>query len=539
MKPSTGFLWLGLSLSTLLSCKHSESSQIASSDNAAGEHYQINREQPRLCTAIRGNGPLIWAHFASMAKILETEGLVEGVAGGSSASISSFLYESMLTNPAIWKNCSSGACSSQEVAARLAFMMKTLPLWLDTAKESKEAVALAYVAETAKTVKSFDFKSLDVNEITKLKDALGELKKLLLSSTIRGLLNKDFLDFITPKATDNLESLSFRAQEAKDGLVNFGKFSAKSSNILYRPGLLDFKAVAALFASIGDFYAGAAGESAKAWPSLLGECSPLARDKTPWDMKGQPCEKSIKSAMERFLREDRSMQVKRGDSRVGDVIPAIASTAILIKGQEIWEEGQKAYFRGQTTELKFPDGAVRFGYASNFAEGERLKQTMPNFGDKRSSMYQSLGAMRWVDFMSVSPAEPGLASALTFKDAESKNLLSFGGWSDLSPVMVLKAANCQKVIYVTREGEDSEFAQGVAGLVGLNPIHDELFSLGNNKSSFSEALNRADAVYCTKWNDYNGTSLEDIKNTFTQAYRGGVLYKGDRTGAPVGCAKIP
>jgi hypothetical protein len=537
VKPFIGFLWIGLSVSSLLSCKHTESSK-STSLSAESQAYRIDRNHPRLCTAIRGNGPLIWAHFGSMAKILETEGLIEGVAGGSSGSITSFIYESMLTNPAIWKNCGGGSCSSQEVAGRLAFMMKTLPFWLDTVRESKEGVAVAYLVETAKTIKAFDFKSLDVQEIGKLKSALGELKKLLLSSTIRGLLNKEFLEFITPQSGDNLKSLSFRAQEAKDGLINFGKFSAKSPNILYRPGVLDFKAVAAMFGSVGDFYAGAEGESGKAWSHLLETCTTLARNKTPWELKEGACGAMTKSAMDSFLRADKTRLAKRGDSKVGDVIPALASTAILTQGKEIWEEGQKKYFAGEVTELRFPEGALRFGYASSDATAAKLDAKMTSFSDKRSAMYQNLGSMRWIDIMSVSPAEPGLAHALAFEDTKSNGLLSFGGWSDLSPVMVLKAADCEKVIYVTREGEDSEFAQGVAGLVGLNPVHDELFSLANPKSSVAEALNRADAVYCTKWNDYNGTSLEDIKSTFNQAYTAGVLYQKERKGAPVGCAKI-
>ena len=537
MKKPKRSLFLFVVLASLLSCKHTGSSESLSSVRGAG--YRIDQDKPKLCTAIRGNGPLIWAHFGALSKILETEGLIEGSAGGSSASISTFLYESILANPVLWENCPGGACTAQHVADRAAFLLKTMPFWLDVAKGSKEGLAVGHIFEAGKVIKTFDVRSLDAQDAKSLLLALKGLRDLLQSSTIKSVVNKDFIDFISPLANDGLPTLMFRAREAKDELVNFGNFSAKSANILLRPGVLDFKAVAKLFGSIGDFYAGADEKTQNAWPALLNLCTRSAKGQTPWEIASTDCGQTFVALQKDFItRHAKVSGPKRIDDRVGMVIPAIASTAVLVGGDALLAKARDSYIHSNSPSLSLPVDSIRFGYTAHAKTIAKLEKNMSTFPDARSQRFFSLGTMFWGDVIAVSPAEPGLANALAFKDGRGKALTSFGGWSDLSPVMVLKAIDCERDIYVTREGEDSEFAQGVAALLGLGPVSEQLFSLKTSESSYAQALNRADAVYCTKWNDYSGTNFDDIQKMYTQSYRDGVLYTSDRKGAPLGCAQV-
>ena len=78
--------------------------------------------------------------------------------------------------------------------------------------------------------------------------------------------------------------------------------------------------------------------------------------------------------------------------------------------------------------------------------------------------------------------------------------VSAGGWNDLHPVLALKNAGCDKVIYLTRRGLESRFAVGVSRLLGSQTSDEsELFDLRNANSGFSRSLEAADGVMCTDW----------------------------------------
>jgi hypothetical protein len=130
-------------------------------------------------------------------------------------------------------------------------------------------------------------------------------------------------------------------------------------------------------------------------------------------------------------------------------------------------------------------------------------------------------------------------------------MTSAGGWSDLHPVLVLKAAGCENVVYVTRRGGESLFGQGVAKrLLGFardwskistsseeakkasaklnnngdplerNTLWSKLYNLANPNSSFKRALRAADAVLCTSWDNYEITQGIDgmINDAYTSPF---------------------
>ena len=77
------------------------------------------------CVGIRGNGPRLWAHFSSLARIVEQFGLIGGAAGGSSGSISVFVTESIHANPLL-TDCGDRVCSEGEATARMALLFKSV-----------------------------------------------------------------------------------------------------------------------------------------------------------------------------------------------------------------------------------------------------------------------------------------------------------------------------------------------------------------------------------------------------------------------------
>ncbi len=50
------------------------------------------------CVALRGNGNWVGAHFAGLARMLDDGHQIDALAGGSSSTVTAFIYESMLQN---------------------------------------------------------------------------------------------------------------------------------------------------------------------------------------------------------------------------------------------------------------------------------------------------------------------------------------------------------------------------------------------------------------------------------------------------------
>ncbi|RYZ63878.1 MAG: hypothetical protein EOP09_16905, partial [Proteobacteria bacterium] len=55
----------------------------------------VSAQAANYCIALRGNGELMPAHWGSLARTVETYGVPEMMAGGSSASVSTFIFESI------------------------------------------------------------------------------------------------------------------------------------------------------------------------------------------------------------------------------------------------------------------------------------------------------------------------------------------------------------------------------------------------------------------------------------------------------------
>ena len=80
----------------------------------------VAQTQPNYCIALRGNGELQPAHWGALAQTIEKFGIPSAMSGGSSASISMFLLESIAFNRAV------EAQSETVQKTSYAFMLKSL-----------------------------------------------------------------------------------------------------------------------------------------------------------------------------------------------------------------------------------------------------------------------------------------------------------------------------------------------------------------------------------------------------------------------------
>ncbi|HEU5056742.1 MAG TPA: hypothetical protein VFU21_09450, partial [Kofleriaceae bacterium] len=201
----------------------------------------------------------------------------------------------------------------------------------------------------------------------------------------------------------------------------------------------------------------------------------------------------------------------RADDTIGARLPALVMTSVVeAAGAEEMARAQAAYRAGQVPTLAIDFDDVRIGYFGKQADLDRVAANPRGFTDLKTKKFLALGERRWRDVLSFSPAEPGLARALELGDGR----FSAGGWPDLHPVQVLENLGCDQVVYVTRRGAESGFAQGVGRVLGMSAGEQaELYDLGS-KSSFAAALERAGAVWCTDWNQVGG----DLVSLAADAY---------------------
>jgi hypothetical protein len=430
------------------------------------------------------------------------------------------------------------------VAERAALLFKTIYHWLSVARDTKEGRALNHLYTVVNELKKFDATNLSSVSIEDVKVSLASLRDVLRSPTLRGLINEDFIRFVADptilETSDptTLQLLRFRAREAQKAVKQFGKFDASTADIFFRPGLIDFRSIAMLIGHIADFYAGYSPDVAPLWRSFFDECTASALGKLPWDVLQGSCGERFSAMVDRAMTHNDSIKKHRVDESVGEHFNVIAGTAVLVTGQDKLEEAWKRYQLGKEADLALNASQFKFGYTGTPSALAYAASHIMAEGDLKSSMFTSLGVMKWGDFLAISPAEPGLTNAQRFVDGTGKTLYSFGGWSDLSPVQILKASGgCPKVIYITRQGSESVYAQAVAARAGFESVLDKLFSATDPASSYYQATHKADAIYCTNWNQFDGFATDGIRGLWQDSYIDTKLYTHSDDSAPVGCRK--
>ncbi len=464
------------------------------------------RAEPKLCAAIRGNGQLITAHFASLARITEHYGLIDAAAGGSSGSISIFMTESIRKNPNIW-TCNGYDCTESETAARAALLLKSFPGYLQHLATTKEAAAFLQLQPLVAKIQGSGVEALLDTDVEGARTALLDI---LTSQDLRDLINPELVTLVQESPDP-----AFHIRDILDSAKKLGNFSVDTDLIFIRPGLINFESVADKLGRAGSFYAGygpADNDKMSAW---LDACAVSGLGKTWFEVATLPAGDSTCGAeLNTMIGDYRTAFLanpsihSRIDDKIGEVMPALISTSV-VTGESVaaFQAARDAYKAASPIAIgvKFDD--VKFGYFGNAGDLEKVARNGRGYTDPKTQKFHSLGEATWREAISYSPAEPGLSRALEMKSGD----VSFGGWSDLAPTLVLENLGCEKVVYVTRTGEESGFAVGIAQLLGMDAAtNTALYDLDNPASSFSKSLSESDAAWCTNWNEQSATDLPGI-----------------------------
>lgn len=543
------------------------------------------------CLAVRGNGELAPAHWGAMARVVEQLGLPAAAAGGSSASVSLFLLESIAMNPAV-----KAAATADAKADVASFLLKSLQGQLEEIadrQEWKQMRELMVFLRQPDGGSSGDLltwlKEMALTRPEQLAAFIAKNKTAiegsLAAAAYTGVINLATLQPLqqamqeastAPDEATRLAAMKraqFLSYQIYQAAALLGKFNAEGdANLFFRPGVVDFAGLAAKLGRIGSFYAGrelGAVRTAQL-KKVLSTCMPLARGKT-WGELSQlhpSCSTDFKTLLAGYhsaglpkLADSRELD------RVGAYLPTFPTTSVL-RGSAYAAAKAALALYPQALDTEFGKNfavngdEVRFGYWGPQQALDRIAQNLKTpfrdragrqwdfSGDAKSRRFVALGEASWAEALRLSPAEPGLAPLQLFTAASGENMASAGGWSDLHPGAVLKAAGCTNTVYVTRRGGESLFGQSVAKrLIGFSDVPwgrlatdptrraasrlrnnqgdaadqkstwSQLYNLANPASSFNTALKSFDAVVCTDWDRFDVTDSGALEQMIGEAYR--------------------
>lgn len=539
-------------------------------------HSNVKSDSP-YCIALRGNGELKPAHWGALAQTVEVFGIPSAMAGGSSASISTFLVESILLNSELSQN-------PKDRARDVAFLIKSFEGFVYSYTDRPEYQRFFEVLRA-------------VHGVNSEKSVLGRLSDLILEkSTAELILSyrdvktvlKDVIDsevFYGPQVQsfhrafsnyfsgirsvftkDKWRALKAEHEKLKLSLAVFGKFDAKNDQTIFvRDGIINFASLAKIFGIMANFYSlrGATEETHNLMQSLLFTCAHESEG-LGWReiaLKKPACQTLLNETVRSYARAHNEANPRLAE-KVGAHLSALVSTSV-VENQSVTNllVARKNYQDGQTKNVGFDIASenLKFGYWGMSTDLNRISTFIQTHADAeevqidKTQRFLSLGEASWEDVLKLSPAEPGLSPMIPF-EIGGKELVSLGGWSDLHPVPILKAKGCAKVVYVTRKGGESIFAQGIAKrLLGfanlpwteLDPDDSDsnqtqalnnrgrtgdvdkdwskMFNLANPASSLSVSLKLADAVVCTDWNAFDVT--KDFRKLIDEAYAAPIYFK--------------
>lgn len=510
------------------------------------------------CLAVRGNGEAMPAHWGAMSAVVQKKGMPSALAGGSSASISIFLMESLALN------------TRQLTHAENALLIKSFQGYFEAMTQTPEGKALtAILGDKAvfkalmERAKKLDQFKLTPQELLLVRRHLDSLNTLLNSSEFIGLINPAFQHYVkeTISFADALASgkegvsegqVAYRKGQISTAIKNFGKFNAQTDETLFfRPGLINFVHLAKIFGQMGDFYAGIELKNKSVQKQInqdidqfLQMCLP-GSEKLTWsklNLQRPACRqlfgRAVLTYREASLREGRKSV--RINEAIGSRLASFPATSVLSGSAVNTYRNAREQYRLNAdlsfgTAFRVSEKEVRFGY---WGKEESLKKIERNLrsssftsNDEKSKKFLNLGSRSWLEALASSPAEPGLSSLVDLNQQH----ISAGGWSDLHPTLILKAHGCQDIVLVTRRGGESMFAQGVMKKLTnydgfdwaeWNNLTDsqrkqknssgdssdvgayasswsKLYNMANNESSIRKSLTAATTVVCTNWDNFD------------------------------------
>ena len=567
---------------------------ISSSATVNSTSNQASNSPAPYCLALRGNGESEPSHWGALANLVEKVGLPRAQSGGSSASITLFLLENIAANHAV------SQANPDDQKVRAALLLKSLygmadyiartkqaTAALDLWKSSSKTMSLYHSDKLALLKKIAGSANLQTLSATnqEVHDVLNTLQEMGIGSTPRyvnlfSLIKKLLLPY--KLSIFEIKELKFYATDLLKALSTFGAFDAESdSGLFLRDGIIDFRKFAFQIGKIATLLNGRANDdkTQASFDAFVNLCAPLHRNLTWQELvaKEKNCETFLDATLDSFFAQNldwNSANVILQKVDTG-VISSFPSTAVLTDApnrMSAYKEAKQAYDlyhneldRSVAANFKIDHQEdIKFGYWGDLSTLQKIQQNLQrpfddglgrhfNFShDAKSAKFLPIGSATWLDILSLSPAEPGL-SAIQPMMINGQPAYSAGGWADLHPVLILKAAGCDNVVYVTRKGGESMFGQGVAKrLLGLNRPWEKLrtsdpvllvenkklnvlgdpqdmtstwsllYNVANPKSSYMRSTAIADAVVCTDWDHYDVFS-EGILDLVTESYHAPIV----------------
>ncbi len=424
-------------------------------------------------------------------------------------------------NPAT-QTCGDQSCSDEERSARVALLLKSFPGYLAHLATTDEAAALGNLVPLVKSfqekVAAGDIESLLSSENQEeVQAGIDALSVVLESEELRDLINPALLELVQGEAGKSLAAKKYHAEDILDGVKGLGSFSADNDRIFFRPGLLDFASFAGKIGRVASFYAGYGPVDSTAMEGFLSACAAPGMGKNWFEVSQMSagsgtCGELFDTMLGKYRSEwITGVHRNRVDDRIGATLHALVSTSVMVGGTaEEFRKADALYREAKEYDFRPQFDDVKFGYWGSEKDLQAMAKNTEGYDDLKTKKFVSLGTSDWYGALRYSPAEPGLSAALALSEGGT-NGISAGGWSDLHPVLGLRNLGCDQVVYVTRTGEESGFAQGVAQLLGMRGLEqDALYNLDNAYSSFTQSLEEADAVWCTDWDNQEATDLVGI-----------------------------
>jgi hypothetical protein len=504
----------------------------------------LDPNKPKFCAAVRGNGHYIFTHFGSLARITEEFGILDGIAGGSSGSLTAFFYESMRMNPALNKY------PDDEKLLKLSLMLKSILGYLDTLKGTDEFFALAGMQTFGQTLTDKGVETVNANDSDQAKSTLNVI---LADPNVKRLINPEIFKMLSSRDSPRYKSMEFKIEEIKLAAGALTAFAANDQKILFREGLMNVKIAAEILGRIGDFYAGSSHVDMPAMETFLDQCGDTSTRGLDWrqiaelNRGGRKCGEILRDLIASYrgnLKAANFVTPKsRLDDSLGKVMDSVVFSAYVendsnsaTTAPQDFKDALTRYRNGDEPAYDVDFNNVHFGYWTSEGWKAKLTAGIAQSSDAKTKKYRSLSqtVLTWRDIIPLSIMEPGLSRMV---EVDSQRVF-IGGWADLFPIQPLKAAGCDDVIYVSRQGPETRFVSdhrpitsstpkiGVAELLNMTADQQrDLYISDNSESSYNKGIAAADAVWCTDWDTID---TSDFDKMFIHSYNSRIAPKKDR-----------
>lgn len=502
---TSAFLTLGLG--TLPGC----ATDTLADNDTSGESAQVGAAAPQLCAAVKGNGPRILAQIASLARVTEEFGELNAISGGSSASISMFLYESILLNPVIADNkCGAAACTPQQRAARISLLLKSIYGYGEVV--AQEIGVKEITAEIAAFKQPVPAGETDAERATRTSALALKIYGVLRKGTVPAIVNTG--ELIPMLREKDPKKLAANVTEIQTAFDQFGKFQVPDNRVLFRVPIISWGGASSVFGKAADFYAGDkyGPFNKRGMQTFIDTCAEASRGKTWKETAGLTTPSgTCEAQFQKLLTDHRSAAAagrpvggQRLNDSVGQTLHAMVhSTAITGGTAAAYKAALATYTPGGTGDVaafapvKF--GELQYGYWSN--EGDKAAIGSASKGaDAKSKKLTAFGKQTWAYILARSPAEPGISRAVDMSIVGDGKAYTTGGWGDALPTQVLRGLGCQNVVLITRQDHSSaDFQRNLSRELGASDADVDAFYNQAATSVPAVSMKAADAVWCTDW----------------------------------------